>query len=174
MDIRALPQVRRWAQQHSAAYRGDADRPMSGYVALLSIYSAGTVGAAAMARLLGRRAPKQLTPWDVVQLGAASQRISRLLAKDPVTSPLRAPFTRYAGLSAPGELHEEVRAEGLGHSAGELLTCPMCLSQWVATGLCAGLVIAPTVTRLVLGTFTAVAGADFLQQAYVVVQQATE
>lgn len=169
-----LGRLRTWARKQAAEYAGDEDRPLSGYLQLMGLYTAGTLGAAATAKLLRRRAPNGLTPWDVVQLGVASQRLSRLLTKDPVTSPLRAPFTRYEGLSAPGELHEEVRATGFGHSVGELVTCPMCLSQWVATGLCAGLVLAPVPTRLVLATFTAVAGADYLQHVYVALQQATD
>jgi hypothetical protein len=67
-----------------------------------------------------------------------------------------------------------VRGHGVQHSVGELLSCPMCLAQWVATGLSAGLVLAPRQTRLVLATFTAVAGADFLQYLYAYLQQATE
>ena len=59
-------------------------------------------------------------------------------------------------------------------AAGELITCPFCLAQWVATGLAAGLVFAPRATRLVMSTFSAVAGADFLQYAYASLQQATE
>jgi hypothetical protein len=77
-------------------------------------------------------------------------------------------------LSAPGELAEEVRGHGLQHSTGELLSCPMCLSQWVATALTLGLVVAPAPTRLVMGTFSAVAGADFLQHVYVMLQKASE
>ncbi|MFD7922153.1 DUF1360 domain-containing protein [Streptomyces sp. NPDC059740] len=42
-------------------------------------------------------------------LAAATHKLSRLVAKDPITSPLRAPFTRYQGTSAPSELAEEVR-----------------------------------------------------------------
>jgi hypothetical protein len=120
-----------------------------------------------------RPAPSAFSPWDVLQLAVATHRLSRTLAKDPVTSPLRAPFTRYEGLSGPSELHEEVRGTGLRHSAGELLTCPMCLAQWVATGFCLGLVLAPVPTRLAISTFTAIAGADFLQHVYVKLQQAT-
>ncbi|HET8590717.1 MAG TPA: DUF1360 domain-containing protein, partial [Nakamurella sp.] len=74
----------------------------------------------------------------------------------------------------PGELAEEVRGEGWRHSVGELLTCPMSLAQWVATGFGLGLLIAPRSTRVALATMTAVAGADFLQHAYVRLQQATE
>jgi hypothetical protein len=167
------PSIRAWAQRQAAAYRNGADRPLSGYVQLMSVYGSGTLGAALAARKLGR-SPQQLTPWDAIQLSIATHKLSRTIAKDPVTSPLRAPFTTYAGLSAPGELAEEVRGHGFRHSVGELLSCPMCLAQWVATGFAFGLVLAPGPTRITLSIFTAVAGADFLQHVYVKLQQATD
>jgi hypothetical protein len=166
--------LRGWLRKQGQAYRDGEDRPLGGYLVLMSIYACGTALAAGTAKALGRQAPAQLSPWDVTQLTLATQRLARLISKDPVTSPLRAPFTVYAGLSAPGELKEEVRGHGLQHSAGELLSCPMCLSQWIATALTLGLVLAPKPTRLVMGTFAAVAGADALQHAYVALQQSTE
>jgi hypothetical protein len=165
--------LRSWPEREAAAYRHGQDRPLAGYVKVLSTYLTATLGGALAARLTGRTAPR-LSPWDVAQLGVATHKISRLIAKDPVTSPLRAPFTTYEGLSGPSELQEEVRGDGVRHSIGELVTCPMCMAQWVATGLSLGLVFAPATTRLVMSTFTAIAGADFLQHAYVKVQQATE
>jgi hypothetical protein len=168
-----LTAIKNWPQRQAAAYRNGSDRPLAGYLKLMSVYATGTAGAALAARLTGRRAPS-LSPWDVSQLAAATHKVSRMLAKDPVTSPLRAPFTTYEGLAAPSELHEEVRGHGVQHSVGELLTCPMCLAQWVATGFSLGLVFAPAPVRLVLSTFTAVAGADFLQHVYVKLQKATE
>ena len=169
----ALTKAKNWPERQAEQYRNGHERPLGGYVQLMSVYASGTAAAAGIARLTGRKAPR-LSPWDVVQLTAATHKLSRLLAKDPVTSPLRAPFTSYEGLSAPSELKEEVRGHGLQHSVGELITCPMCLAQWVATGLSLGLVFAPGPVRLVLSTFTAIAGADFLQHAYVKLQQATE
>jgi hypothetical protein len=167
--------LRGWVRRQADEYRNGQERPLGGYVSLMSIYGAGTLAAAAAARLLNRPAPKALSPWDVLQLTVATHRLSRTLAKDPVTSPLRAPFTQYEGLSAPSELHERVRGgSGLRHSAGELITCPMCLAQWVATGFALGLVLAPVPTRLAMSTFTAIAGADFLQHVYVKLQQTTE
>ena len=163
-----------WAHRQAGAYRDGEERPLGGYLALMGVYGSGTAAAAVAARLLGRRAPNRVSPWEVVQLAVATHKVSRMIAKDPVTSPLRAPFTRYVGVSAPSELGEEVRGHGLQHSAGELLTCPMCLAQWVATAFCAGLVLAPVPTRLALATFTAVAGSDFLQHVYVKAQQSTE
>lgn len=169
-----MTKLRGWAQRQAGAYRHGEDRPLGGYLSLMSVYGGGTVATAAAARLLGRRAPNRISPWEVVQMAVATHKVSRMIAKDPVTSPLRAPFTRYEGVTAPSELGEEVRGHGLQHSVGELLTCPMCLAQWVATAFCAGLVLTPTPTRLALATFTAVAGSDFLQHLYVKAQQATE
>jgi len=166
--------VRSWFRQQGAAYRdGAEDRPLAGYLTLMSLYGAGTLGAGVLAKRLGRRAPEKVSPWDVALLSLATHRLARTIAKDPVTSPLRSPFTSYAGLSAPGELKEEVRGHGLRHSAGELISCPMCLGQWVATAFALGLVLAPKLTRLTMTTFAGVAGADFLQHAYVYLQQAT-
>ena len=163
-----------WWQRQADEYRHGETRPLGGYLALMAVYATGTLGTAATAKALGRELPERLSPWDVMQLTAATHKLSRLIAKDPVTSPLRAPFTRYEGTGAPSELQEEVRGHGINHSIGELLTCPMCLAQWVATGFALGLFLAPPPTRLVMSIFTAVAGADFLQHAYVRLQQATE
>jgi hypothetical protein len=166
--------VRAWAHRQAETYRNGAERPLDGYVKLMSVYATGTAGALLVAKKVGRDVGR-ITPWDAVQLSVATHRLSRTIAKDAVTSPLRAPFTVYHGVSAPSELHEEVRSHnGVQHSVGELLTCPMCLAQWVATGFTMGLVFAPGPTRTAMSIFTAVAGADFLQHVYVKLQQATE
>lgn len=169
-----VERIRKWSHEQAAEYAGGENRPLGGYAALMGVYATGILGASAAARALHRPAPQRIGPWDVVQLTIATHRLSRTISKDPVTSPFRAPFMRYAGLQAAGELQEEVRGHGLQHSAGELLGCPMCLAQWVATALCAGLVLAPVPTRLVLATMSAVGGADFLQHLYSVLQQVDE
>jgi hypothetical protein len=110
--------------------------------------------------------PARIGLLDVVLIGVATHRLARTIAKDSVTSPLRAPFTRYEGVSGPAELEETVEADGFGHAVGELLTCPFCLGQWVATAFMAGLVIAPRATRVVVAGFSSLALADFLQFAY--------
>jgi hypothetical protein len=148
------------------SYSPDEPRPLRGYAAALAAYG-GLVAAATTAALLrGRRLPETPTPWDVALLGVATHRLSRTLSKDAVTSPLRAPFTRYVGPQGNAELHEEVRGSGVRHAVGELLTCPFCLAQWIATGLGTGLVLAPRPTRLVAGIMSAVAVSDWLQLAY--------
>jgi hypothetical protein len=162
--------VRSWGRRQAQAYSDGHERPLAGYLELMAAYALATLGPAAVAHRRGRL-PERLGPWDVVQLGVATHKLSRILAKDPVTSPLRAPFTTYVGLAAPSELEEEVRGHGLQHSVGELITCPMCLAQWVATGFALGLAFAPGPTRLALSTFTAVGAADFLQHLYARLQQ---
>jgi hypothetical protein len=167
-----LTSLRTWTHEQADSYRNGNDRPLGGYLKLMAAYAGGTLAAAAAARRTGRVAPR-LSPWDVAQLTVATHRLSRTIAKDPVTSPIRAPFTTYEGVSAPSELHEDVRGDGLQHSVGELLTCPMCLAQWVATAFTVGLVFVPGPARLAMSTLTAVAGADALQFAYAKLQQST-
>lgn len=170
-----IEDMRGWARRQAEQYRDGEDRPLGGYLAVMGAYTAGIGAVTVAGRVLGRRAPVQVSPWDLAQITVATHRIARTISKDPVTSPLRAPFTRYQGVSAAAELKEDVRSHnGVQHSIGELLSCPMCLAQWVATALTAGLVLSPRVTRLVAATFTAVAGADFLQYVYAYLQKAAE
>lgn len=166
--------VRKWLRRQGEAYRHGENRPLAGYAALLGAYVTGVGATTVAARAAGKKPPAGISPWDLAQLSMATHRISRTITKDPVTSPLRAPFAEFESTSGPAELTEEVRGEGVRHSAGELLTCPFCLAQWVATGLTAGLVLAPRATRLVTATFSAVAAADFLQYLYAAAQQGAE
>ena len=155
----------------AAGYAPGQGRPLRGYLATLGAYAGLATGLVGLARLTGRRAPERVSTQDVVLMSIATHKVSRLLAKDAVTSPLRAPFTRYEGTSGDAELGEEVRGTGLRHSVGELISCPFCLSVWVATGFAAGLVFAPRFTRLAAATFTAVAASDALQLGYAAAQQ---
>jgi hypothetical protein len=150
-------------------YRHGHDRPLGSY-GILDVVYGGLVGAIGLA---ARRRPlPELSTRDVALIGVATHRLARTIAKDPIASPIRMPFTRYDGVGGPAELHEEVVAEGFGHAIGELVTCPFCLSQWVATGFVAGMVFAPRATRLVASTFAGVAVSDFLQYAYAGAQKA--
>ncbi len=166
-----LDSVRERAHAISRQYANGHRRPLSGYVATLSTYTAVTGGLALLARLNGSRLPERLSTQDVVLMSIATHKLSRMLTKDSVTSPLRAPFTRYQEPGGPAELHEQVRGDGVRHAIGELMTCPFCLGVWVATGLSAGMVFAPRLTRLVAATFTAVAVSDTLQLGYAAAQQ---
>lgn len=152
-------------------YAHGHDRPVGSYGVLDAIYLSvvGAIGLAARRRTL-----PELSLKDIAVIGVATHRLARTIAKDPVTSPIRMPFTRYAGVSGAAELKEEVVADGFGHAVGELVTCPFCLAQWVATGFVGGMIFAPRASRLAAATFAVVATADFLQYAYAGAQKATE
>jgi hypothetical protein len=157
------------------AYRHGEDRPLGGYVLVMAVFAALVAGGAGLAAASGRRLPDGIGPWDLLLITAGTHKLSRTLTKDAVTSPLRAPFTRYAQTGGPAEVMEEVRtASGIRHAVGELVTCPFCLDMWIATGFAFGYVFAPRVTRLVAGTFSALAGADFLHLLYAKGQQAAQ
>jgi hypothetical protein len=141
-------------------------QPLRGYLTTLTVYGSVVTGLTGVARLAGREGPRRPEPTDVVLLSVATHKLSRLLAKEAVTSPLRAPVTRFRGAAGSSEVNEEPRLGGPGHAAAELMSCPFCLGVWVATGLCAGLVFAPRLTRLVAAGLTMVAASDFLQLAY--------
>ena len=161
------------ASAQGARYSGGADRPLRGYAVTMTVYASLVGALAGLARITGRDIPEGLDAADVILSAAATHKLSRLLAKDPVTSPLRAPFTAYQDTQGPAELKEEVRGRGGRKTVGELVTCPFCTSVWVATGLTAGLVYLPRTTRLAMGTLAALAGADMLQFAHVWLEKAS-
>jgi len=111
---------------------------------------------------------------DGLLLAVATHKLSRTLAKDAVASPLRAPFTRFKEAAGPGEVNEDVRGEGVQKAAGELISCPFCLDQWVASAFLVGLAVAPRYTRFAASTFAVRAGADFLHFAYAATEHAAE
>ncbi|MET0422525.1 MAG: DUF1360 domain-containing protein [Actinoplanes sp.] len=157
-------------------YAPHEHRPLDGYVVAMGAFGALAASLAAAAKVTGATAPTRPSTADVVLLSIATHKLSRLLAKDAVTSPLRAPFTRYREPAGAAELNEDVRDEGssVRHGLGELVTCPFCLAVWVATGLTGGLVLAPRLTRLAATALTATAVSDFLQLGYDIAKRAAE
>jgi len=141
----------------------DEHRPLAAYGLLTAAFGALFAGGAAA---LHDRLPDRPRATDIALSGVATYKISRLLAKDRVTSVLRAPFTRYEGEAGPSEVSEEPRGRGLQLALGELLVCPYCMGQWVAGTLALGQLAAPRTTRFVSGTFAAYALADALQMAH--------
>lgn len=154
-------------------YSAGSDQPLRGYLTTMTVYSALVGTLTALARVTGRRVPDGLSTADVVLSAAATHKLSRLLTKDPVTSPLRAPFTTFRGTTGPAELAEEPVGSGEDKAIGELITCPFCAEVWIGTGLTAGLVFLPRLTRLVMATFAALAGADVLHFAHAWLEKIT-
>jgi hypothetical protein len=145
------------------AYSPEVERPLRGYVTIMATYASVVAGIGIALRR--RPLPERIGVQDIGQVALATHKLSRLVTKDPVTSPLRAPFTRFEGVGGPSELNEGVRGHGTRHAVGELLTCPFCVSQWIGTGFLVGLVVAPRATRLVTSLYSALALADLLQFA---------
>jgi hypothetical protein len=159
--------VRQWAQTQHREYTRGEPRPLAGDLGAMGVYLGLVTAGIATVRARGADLPARIPAGDVALLTVATFRLSRRIAKDPVTSPLRAPFTTFEGPSGHAEVAEEVREHGgVKHAVGELLTCPFCLAQWVATALVFGYATAPKATRLAALTMTMVAGSDILQFVY--------
>jgi len=154
------------------AYRGPNDRPLGGYLVVMLVYTSLVAAAAVATLVTGRKLPRDLRVSDIALMAMGTHKLARTLSKDAVTSPLRAPFTRYSQTGGPAEVMEEVpKPTGLRHSVGELIVCPFCLDMWVVTTFTIGHVFAPRATRLVTAGLSALTAADFLQLAYAKAQQ---
>lgn len=140
--------------------------PFRGYLALAGLYQVLAGVGIWLVRRSPRDLPRRVEPYDVVIVGAATHKASRLIAKDKVTSFARAPFTQYEGPGGPGEVEESPRGHGLRYAVGELLVCPYCLGMWISTAFVFGLVLAPRPTRLLAGILVSLGISDFLQIAY--------
>jgi hypothetical protein len=163
--------VSRWARHQEREYTNGAPRPLAGDLGAMGVYLGLVSAGAAAVRAGGRELPERIPLGDALMLTVATFRLARRIAKDPVTSPIRAPFTSFQGPSGHAEIAEEVREHGgVKHAVGELLTCPFCLAQWVGTAFVFGYATAPKATRLAALTMTMVAGSDVLQFVYDAIQ----
>lgn len=146
----------------ASGYAPHEHRPLAGYALITAVFN-GAFGGLLAAGAARGRLPERLGAGDLLLAGVATHKLGRLLAKDKVTSFLRAPFARYEGSSGPSEVSESPRGRGLRLAVGELVTCPYCIGQWLAAGFVGGLAVA---TRAIAGTYTVLAVSDFLNVAY--------
>jgi hypothetical protein len=149
-----------------AAYAPPPERPpFRIYAGLAALFNAGFAGALYRAKRTGRL-PDRVGAQDLILIGTASHKLSRLVAKDKVTSFVRAPFTHYQGRGGPAEVEETAREGEIRGAIGEMLICPYCLGLWAAGAFHVGLLFAPRVTRMAASTLTALTVSDFLQIGY--------
>jgi hypothetical protein len=158
-------------QPVDGGYAPEQDIPLGGYALLTAVFNGGVAAYALQQRRSRGRLTRRIGPGDLALLGAATYKLSRIITKDRVTSFLRSPFTRYAGEAGPSEVSEEPRGRGVRRAVGELVVCPYCVGQWVATALVASYVREPEATRTVASVFAVVAAADFLQQAWLATEK---
>ena len=96
----------------------------------------------------------------------ASHKAARTIAKDRVTSGVRAPFTTFEHDEGPGEVAERARGRGVRRAIGELLVCPYCLGMWTSAALTGMLLVVPRFTRWLAAVLTIFSGSELLQQIH--------
>lgn len=153
---------------------GRPEAPFGGYALLVGLLNSLFPGLLVLASRLGRPLPDRVSPTDLVVLGFATHKLSRLISKDIVTSVVRAPFAEFVESAGPSEVNEKPRGHGLHLAAGELITCPFCIGQWVAASVGCGLVLPPRGTRLIGAVFAMVGISDFLHYGYEATQKVAE
>ncbi|MGB9183741.1 MAG: DUF1360 domain-containing protein [Solirubrobacteraceae bacterium] len=141
-------------------------RPLGSYGALMGLFAVLCGAFAAWFRAGDRELPDRVDPGDLALLAVATHKVSRLIAKDRVTSTVRAPFTSFEDDAGRGEVDEAARGSGLRRAVGELLICPYCLGLWISSAFFGGLIVAPRATRWIASVFVSVTAADVLQIAY--------
>src|SRR4051794_25343977 len=149
-----------------AGHSPERERPLAGYATLTGTYATATGAFVAWLARSGRRVPDRIEAADFALVAASTHKLSRLIAKDRVTSFARAPFTTFEDDAGPGEVSEAARGRGLRRAVGELLVCPYCLGLWVSTAFTAGLLVAPRATRWTMSVLSALFASDVLQMAY--------
>lgn len=162
---RAGREVRDWAAEEREAYQGSARRPLGSYLTLIAVYlGLSTIGAVLLRRR--EKVPSRIPLADLGLMAVATYRLSRLVSKSAITSPIRAPFTRLEGRGAPAEVNERARGRGARKALGELLSCPFCIAQWISTSLVFAYGRAPRAVRVLATVMSVTAVSDWLQYAY--------
>ena len=147
--------------------------PLSPYASILGLYNLAFFLFLVYVKQTGKQIPERIAWSDIILLGTATFKLSRIISKDIVTTPLRAPFTQFVEYSGQGEVKEEPRGEGPQRAAAELISCPFCLGAWIAALFAYGLVLSPPTTRLVATVLTTLCLSDFLQFGYAAACEAT-
>jgi hypothetical protein len=149
-----------------AGHSPQQERPLGGYAVLMAGFGAMVGAFAAWLRASDRELPERIGASDLALITVATHKSSRLIAKDRVSSTIRAPFTRFEEDAGPSEVSEEARGTGLRRAVGELVVCPYCLCLWIAAGFSAALVVAPRPARWTMSVLTALFGSDVMHIAY--------
>lgn len=167
-----MTDVVRKLEREADEYAHGEDRPLAAYSGIVGVY---LVVVGAIGLLARSRKAKVSVSWaDVALAGVATHKLTRILSKEPIASPLRAPFTRYEGVSGPAELKEEVRGTGWRKAMGELVTCPFCLGSWTSTAMISGMIFFPRATRAAAAIFATLGISDSLQLVYTWLERKAE
>lgn len=136
--------------------------PLAGYAVLVGIYGAAFAAFLVLAKEKHVDLPKRMAALDLLLLAAGTFKLSRVIAKDRVTAPIRAPFASYQGPGETNELREKPRGSGMRRAVADLITCPWCTGAWTAAALTYSFVLAPGVARVAATLLTAAAASDVM------------
>lgn len=131
----------------------------------MAIYS--TLAACLTDAVASRRT--KMRPFGLRELlyfSLAIRHLSQLNTKDPITAIIRKPITEFESSTGEVELIEKFAGTGIRRAAGELLNCPFCLGQRIATGLVAGRLLFPEFTESVAAISVIARLSDYLQIAH--------
>jgi hypothetical protein len=140
------------------------------YALMMSLFALGVAALTGVARSRDLL-PRKIKPFDIVLLGIATHKLTRIVAKDRITGALRAPFVHYVKSAGEGEVEEQPRGRGLQRAVGLLVSCPYCLGPWAAAALGFGLVFRPRLTRFFASILTTIALSDFLHRGYALTKE---
>ena len=137
--------------------------PYTAYAQIAATFVGALAAAGGLAKLLDRDQPGD-SVLDLVVIAGATFKAARTIARDDVTSFVRAPFVE--GEAGSGDEEEPKQTGGLEQAIGELVTCTRCVGTWAAAGLTATQLLAPRFGRLLTWSLAAAAGNDFLQAGF--------
>jgi hypothetical protein len=111
-----------WYDRQVSGY-SDPPKPLTSYAGLIAAFNGLFAGFLWLLRRRHERLPDRIETRDLVLLGVATHKVSRLITKDKVTSAVRAPFTEFEGQTGiASELSEKPRGQGFRYAMGELVT----------------------------------------------------
>jgi hypothetical protein len=145
---------------------GNNRMPLGSYAVLMGVYGTSLAGYLAWRGRRGQAPLPRLGLDDLLLFGLATHKITRIVGRDFVTAPLRAPFVRFKSKDRASELNEESRGQGLRRAVGDLISCTFCLGPWVAGAFMAVHAVRPRETRLVASIFALTTLSDFLHRGY--------
>jgi hypothetical protein len=151
---------------------GTGDGQSGGYATLAALFSA--VLAAFLFSKRRSSLPERIEMTDLILLGLATQKLSRLTTRSKVMIPFRAPFTKKSKSAGSGEVEETPRGTGFKKTIGELLTCPFCIGTWISLALLIGFSWDSRITRFIAGIFAIGSVSDFAQQGYCRLKEGNE
>lgn len=159
-------------RDHHVIGRGHDDEPLVDYAVIVTTFLTCT-GAAVASSLRRHTMPRELPLADVLLLGLAATRLSRLFTREKVTRVVRAPFTEVEPGATLDQVKERPRGEGVTRAMGELLTCPRCFGVWASGALSIAYLFAPAPTRFAAGLLTASLVSDYVNLLFARTREAT-